>query len=335
MKKCFLFLFSLICIAALGQEQDVKTLQETAKTFIRQGDYSNALLVLNKALEREPENLELLKDQAFALYLQKNYSSSEAVAKKLLDRKDVDVQAYQIAALTYKALEDVKELDRLYKKGLKAFPNSGVLYSEYGEVLISRQDNNNAIKQWEKGIEVDPNYSGNYYNLSRYYYGTNDKVWSIIYAEIFVNLESYSRRTVEIKDLLLNSYKKLFMDADIRKNQNQKNAFVQAYLNNMERQAGIATKGITPESLTMIRTRFILEWFEKEGASLPFRLFEYHQQLLKEGLFEAYNQWLFGSVQNLTAFQNWTNTHSDQYNRFTAFQKGRVFKMPPNQYYNR
>ena len=40
-------------------------------------------------------------------------------------------------------------------------------------------------------------------------------------------------------------------------------------------------------------------------------------------MFDAYNQWLFGAAENLTAFQAWTTTHSDDYTRFTDFQKGR------------
>lgn len=333
MKKYLVFLFSVLTTVAFAQDQDAKTLHETAKTFMRQGDYANALLVLSKALQQQPDNLDMLKDQAFVYYLSKDYTRSEAVSKKLLERKDVDPQTYQIAAMPYKIKDDIKELDKLYKKGLKLFPNSGALYSEYGEVLWNKQDYN-AIKQWEKGIEMDPNYSGNYYNAAKYYFLTMDKVWSTLYGEIFVNLESYSRRTVEIKELLLNSYKKLFTDADMQKNQDVKNAFVSAYIGNVSKQAGVAAEGITPASLTMIRTRFALNWFEKNGGSLPFRLFEYHRQLLREGMFEAYNQWLFGATQDLTAFQNWTHTHADEYNKFIAFQKGRVFKLPANQYYN-
>lgn len=333
MKKYFVLLFSVLTTVAFAQDQDAKTLHETAKTFMRQGDYANALLVLNKALQQQPDDLELLKDQAFAYYLSRDYTRSEMVSKKLLERKDADVQTYQIAAMSYKIKDDAKELDKLYKKGLKLFPNSGAMYSEYGEVLWNRQDYN-AIKQWEKGIEMDPNYSGNYYNAAKYYFLTMDKVWSTLYGEIFVNLESYSRRTVEIKELLLNSYKKLFTDADMQKNQDVKNAFVSAYISNVDKQTGVASEGVTPASLTMIRTRFALSWFEKNGGSLPFRLFEYHRQLLREGMFEAYNQWLFGATQDLTAFQNWTHTHADEYNKFIAFQKGRVFKLPANQYYN-
>jgi hypothetical protein len=155
-----------------------------------------------------------------------------------------------------------------------------------------------------------------------------------VYGEIFVNLESYSRRTVEIKELLLNSYKKLFIDGDLKKDQDMKSAFVTAYLNNIDKQSVVATEGITPASLTMIRTRFVLSWFDKNNSALPFRLFEYQRQLLKNGLFEAYNQWMFGATQDLTAFQSWTHAHADEYDKFIAFQKGRVFKLPDNQYYN-
>lgn len=333
MKKYVVFLFSVLMTGAYAQEQDEKTLHETAKTFIRQGDYANALLVLNKALQQQPGDLEILKDQAFAYYLSGDYTRSEAVSKKLVERRDADAQTYQIAAMPYKIQDNTKELDKLYKKGLKAFPNSGALYNEYGEILWGKQDYN-AIKQWEKGIEADPNYSGNYYNAAKYYYLTMDKVWSIVYGEIFVNLESYSRRTIEMKDMLLKSYKKLYTDADMQKNQDTKNAFVTAYINNVGKQSAVVTEGITPASLTMIRTRFVLDWFDKNNNALPFRLFDYHRQLLKEGMFEAYNQWLFGSTQNLTAFQSWTHAHADEYNKFITFQKGRVFKLPANQYYN-
>jgi hypothetical protein len=102
----------------------------------------------------------------------------------------------------------------------------------------------------------------------------------------------------------------------------------------MQKQSFAAAAGLSPETLTMIRTRFILDWFNSSAEKFPFRLFEYQQQLLREGMFEAYNQWLFGSVQNLTAYQAWTNTHAPEYNEFSRFQKGRIFKLPQGQYYH-
>jgi hypothetical protein len=199
-------------------------------------------------------------------------------------------------------------------------------------MLWTKQDYE-AIKQWEKGIETDPGYSSNYYNACKYYYFSFDKVWSLVYGEIFVNLESYSKRTPEIKNILLDGYKKLFSDIK-PKNQNAKNPFTGTYLAIMNDQSAAVSQGITPESLSVLRSKFILEWFDKNATKFPFRLFDYHRQLLKEGMFDAYNQWIFGAAQNLTAFQSWTTQHADEYNRFINFQKGRVFKLPAGQYYH-
>jgi tetratricopeptide (TPR) repeat protein len=329
MKPVVFFLLIFLSLQGFSQEA---SLQETAKRYMKQGDYKNAVVVLNRAVQEDPENAELMKDLAFALYLQKDYAKAQEVIDPLLDKKEADVQTYQIAAMIYKGRDDIGETEKLYKKGLRKFPESGVLYSEYGEVLWFKKDFT-AIKQWEKGIQADPNFSGNYYNAAKYYYLTLDKVWSIVYGEIFVNLESYSRRTVEIKNVLLDSYKKLFTDSDVLKNYNTKNEFSIAYLNIVNRQSSLASMGITPESLTMIRTRFLLDWDEKYGAKYPFRLFDHHRQLLREGMFDAYNQWLFGPVFNLTSFQNWTNNNADAYKQFTVFHRGRIFKMPENQNY--
>jgi hypothetical protein len=199
-------------------------------------------------------------------------------------------------------------------------------------MLWAKQDYS-AIKLWEKGIEIDPNYSGNYYNAAQYYFFTQDKVWGLIYGEIFVNLESYSKRTAVMKDLLLEGYKKLFTDANMQKNQETKSPFVVAYLNTIGKLSFTIAQGISAESLTVLRTKFIINWFETYPTNYPFRLFDYQRQLLKDGMFDAYNQWLFGAAENLTVFQAWTTTHSDEYTRFTDFQKGRIFKIPEGQYY--
>jgi len=318
------------------QEPDVKTVQETAKNYMKQGDYSNAVLVLNRALQNQgnADNLELQKDLAFAYYLNRDYVHGLEVAKKFPDRADADVQSFQMLGIIYKAIEEVKECEKMYKAALKKFPNSGALYNEYGEMLWTKKDNSDAIKQWEKGIETDPGYSGNYYNATKYYAATTDKVWTLVYGEIFLNLESYSKRTAEIKNVLFDGYKKLFSDINLYKDQDTKNDFVKAFLDEWKLQAPfIGANGVTPETLSAVRTKFILDWFSKYAKPFPFRLYEYHQQLLKAGMFDAYNQWVFGTASNLPVYENWTKTHQEEYNKFDYFQHNRVFKLPTGQYY--
>ena len=217
---------------------------------------------------------------------------------------------------------------------MKKFPKSGPLYSEYGELLWA-QKNFDAIKQWEKGIQMDPAYAGNYYNAALYYFYTQDKVWSLVYGEIFVNMETLTERSNSMKQLLYQGYKeKLFATANMMEGQDKnKNQFSRSIMECMSKQSSLANNGLSTEVLTMIRTRFILEWFDKYAGRFPYKLFDYQRQLIQEGMFAAYNQWLFGTIESLPAYDNWIKTHDEEYKNFTAFQRNRVFKMPNGQNY--
>ena len=330
MKK-LLFLIGLFLSLNDCFAQQADSLHLIARQFMRTADYPNAIIVLTNALKKDPGNIEIQKDLTFTYYLQRNYSAAVESGRKLIERNDADEQCYQILGMAYKAIDEKKQADKMYKQGIKKFPSSGELYNEYGEMLWVEKDAE-AIRFWEKGIEVDPNYSSNYYNASRFYYYTYDKVWSLIYGEIFINMESYSKRTPEIKSLLVEGYKKLFTDLKSPKTAS-KNPFENAYLAVMTDQSQSVALGVTPESLNILRSKFVLEWFEKYADKYPFRLFEYQRQLLKEGLFDAYDEWAFGTASGLAAFQSWTAQHADDYNRFIYFQKGRIFKIPPGQNY--
>ncbi len=333
MKKIIsLTIAGLLLFCSPVVSQSAKELHETARTFMQQGDYSNAVLVLNRAVQLDPGDIDIAKDLSFSYYLQKDYNKALTVIAPLLDRDDADDQCYQIAGNIYKELEQPKELDKLYRKGIKKFPASGPMYNELGELLAFQQDNT-AIRQWEKGIEVDPGFSKNYYNAAKYYAVNNEKLWSVLYGEIFINMEPLSSRAPEIKSLLLDGYKKLFTDAQISIPDAGKNAFTSAFVKTINKQSLIAGYGINAETLTMIRSRFILDWYNEYADKIPYKLFELHRQLLQEGMFDVYNQWLFGAAQNLAVYQSWITAHAAEYDSFIKFQQGRIFKIPAGQYY--
>ncbi len=335
MKKIVFFLVTAILSThSFAQPEDVRKLHETAKSFMHSADFDNAIIVLTRALQQDKNNLEMQKDLAMSYYLKRDYAKALDAVKLLIDREDADEVCFQIAGNVYKALEEVKECDRMYKKALKKFPKSGPLLSEYGELLWAIKDFS-AIQYWEEGIRADPSYSGNYYNAARYYFYAKDKIWGLLYAEIFVNMESLGERGTAMKQMLLQAYKeKLYAEADLMKGEEKNNSeFARKVLETISGQSSLASQGISPETLTMMRTRFILSWFAGHASRFPFRLFDYQRQLLTEGLFDAYNQWLFGPSDDLAAYDSWIKTHPDEYNRFMTFQKGRVFRMPPGQYY--
>jgi len=332
MKK-LLLIAMLVCSQTALFAQDAKQLQENARDFMHKGDYANAILVLNRASLKEPGNLEITKDLGLNYYYAKDYKRCVETLTALFDRADVDDQVFQIAGDAYWAMDDAAQSEAVYRKGIKKLPNSGALYNELGKVLWTKNDFT-AIKQWEKGIENDPGFAGNYYNASKYYYFTTDKVWSLVYGEIFINIDPKSAYAPEIKNILLEGYKKLFADADLEKNNKDKNSFAIAFLKTMNKQSSLVSSGINAETLTMIRTRFILDWDASYATKFPFKLFQLHKQYIQEGLFSAYNQWVFATAQNLPAYQSWTTAHSQEYNDLNRFMQGRMFKVPAGQYYH-
>ena len=323
-----LFLFCSV----FAFSQDATALHESGRSFMRQGDYLNASITLEKALKADPENLEIGKDLAVNyLILKKNNKALETILP-FIEKGAADDQAYQIAGNIYNALDQRKESESIYKKGIKKYPASGALYNEYGNMLLSRQDMN-AIKIWEKGIENDPQFAGNYYNAAKYYNLNSNYLWASIYSEIFLLLESGTSRSPEMKNILFENYKKLITDDDLISNVKGKNLFEKTYLQIIAREKPVLSIGINTETLTMFRTRFILDW-NSLNKKIPFNLFEIQTQLLQEGMFDSYNQSLFGVVQNLAFYQNWINVHADEYASFSNFMKDRTFKFLKGQYYH-
>ena len=328
-----LFFTSLFFSVQLSKAQSASELQERARSFMQKGDFNNASLLLKRASVSDPNNIEITKDLALAFYFQKEYNKGLDAIKSIIDKEESDDQCFQIAGNLYKQLEQTKECEKLFKKGIKKFPKSGALYNELGDLLWA-QKNNEAIRQWEKGIENDPNYSKNYYNACKYYQLTADYVWSILYGEVFVNMEPLSTGSPEIKSIILDSYKKIFFEEDVKKEKSETSKFSIAFLKNINKQNLALSTAFNAETLTMVRTRFILDWSNEYASKYPCRLFDYQRQLTQEGMFEAYNQWLFGIVQNLTSYQNWISNHAEEYKEFANFQSGRVFKVPLGQYYH-
>ncbi len=301
---------------------------------MRTGDWKNALFVLNRALHESPGNIDIIKDIAYSYYLQNDFVNALETIRPVVEGEEADVQSFQIAGSIYRAIEDIKNGTRIYTRGLKKFPLSGALYSEYGALLWQKKDLS-AIDQWRKGIETDPHFPGNYYHAARYYYFTAEKVWGLIYGEIFVNLESYTLRTAEIKNLLTEGYRKLFMEPNLLKGFNEKKqgAFEKAFLTTMNTQSVVAAEGISADLLTRIRTGFLDYWYKHYAADFPFRLFDYQKQLLESGMFTAYNQWIFSSGATPEAYRKWVADNGEAYEQFNHFQRGRVFKLPKDQYY--
>ncbi len=336
--KYFLLLFCFILEFSAGQaqEQTAKLLMETARILIQKGDYDSAVLLLDRAKKQEPDNIELLRDLSFASYLKRDFAKAIEAGKELIEKPNADQQSFQVLGMSYKAIASYKECGKLYRAALHKFPNSGVIYNEYAELFAMENDLEKAIVLWEKGIELDPGYSGNYYNAAMYYVQKSNWLRAALYGELFVNLESYSTRTDEIKNRLFEVYKNLFTPSAISVLQQVKasSVFENTMLMILAKLVGENKNATGIDYFISIRTRFIPEWLQGKQKTYPYRLFDHHQYLLSQGLFEAYHYWLFSKTTGgEDAFMVWGKNHPKESEAFAGFQQSRVFKIPVGEYY--
>lgn len=326
-----LLICSLFTAGAIGQGE-VDAMRKAAQVKMQQNKFDEALQILESALLVSPGNADVMKDQMFYAYLNRDFAKSIDIGKELISKPDSDAQAFQILGMSYKAIADMKEGDKLYRAGIKKFPASGVLYSEYGDMLMNNKDAANAVKQWEKGVESDPGYAGNYYHLSKYYAQSGNIVWGLLYGEIFVNIESLTKRTGEIKSQVAGGYQKLLENkisiAGLKKDGT---AFEKTFVKCLSEAALAAEAPLSVETISAFRSRVIYNW-NIAGVNMPFRLFDLHTQLMQDGMFDAYNQWLFHAADN-PDYQSWKQEHAAEDRDFKTFQQNVLFKIPKGQYY--
>ncbi|HEY0434097.1 MAG TPA: tetratricopeptide repeat protein, partial [Chitinophagaceae bacterium] len=93
---CLVICTLFAALMATAQGDDPKSQYDNAKTFMRQGDFDNAIILLNRALEKDRNNPDMMKDLAMSYYYKRDYAKALDEAKLLLDRNDADVVCYQI-----------------------------------------------------------------------------------------------------------------------------------------------------------------------------------------------------------------------------------------------
>jgi tetratricopeptide (TPR) repeat protein len=299
MRWLLAFLISVL-FTLTAPAQTSKELIERAKIFTGQGDFENAISTLQKARLADPASSEAIQSLSFVYFLQRDFAKAIEIGKIAIAMPGAEEQAFQILGLSYKSIASYREASKMYQAALKKFPTSGVIYNEYAENLALEGNQKAAIALWEEGIEKAPNFSGNYFNAVRYYDGKEELEKSIYYAEVFLNLESYSTRTTDIKNILVKAYTQ--------------------YLN--------IGSSITIEQIQAYRK----ELFNKSTANekkpvLPGGLYEHWKYLIAQGTFDAYNQWLLGESLNKPLFTSWVAAHQKEWDSFLAFQKSRVFKL--------
>jgi tetratricopeptide (TPR) repeat protein len=203
-----IILFALTNIA-FGQTDKEKALSkgQEAIELMDNGKIKESIKLLKEAEKLDPERFDYPYELAYAHYIDQDYKGAIKILEKNKNHKDVTERLFQLLGNSYDVIGKTDKAFVAYDEGLEIFPNSGMIHLEKGNVYWNKEKYNEAHPFYEKGIEIDPSFSSNYYRATLLYCSSTEEVWGLIYGEIFMNLERNSKRTSEISKLLYDTYK--------------------------------------------------------------------------------------------------------------------------------
>jgi hypothetical protein len=198
----------------------------------------------------------------------------------------------------------------------------------------STQIQPNQFRQIERDALKDYSRPETYELLATSFENTTEKVWAVVYGEVFCNLSSDSDRTTRIGSFVFEWYDKslsnkgdslsvnLTENAEASQGQTPfESQFELSFLMGAAPLGG-NLKPLSIQKLTGIRKNQLSLWAQKK---LPLNeLLRRQQAVMAAGHFEAYNYWLFQGAR-LDEFNQWLKQHQAQFQAWLDWQSKNKF----------
>lgn len=301
------------------------------------GKINESIKLLKEAQKLDPDRFDYPYEIAYAYYLKEDYKRVIKLLEKNSNHTNVNERLYQLLGNSYDILGKTDKAFEAYDRGLKKFPNSGMIYLEKGNVYWDKSEFEKALPFYEKGIELDPKFPSNYYRATLIYCRSSEEIWGMIYGEIFMNLERNSKRTAEISKLLYNTYKseiKFTSDSSysVSFSQNATIKITDAQdPSNVKLPFGLGAyeptlmmsilneKSIDINSLDRIRAQFLETYFKLAmNTKYPNILFDYQNKVQEAGHLEAYNHWILMKGDE-ESFGVWLSSNTEKWDSFVKW----------------
>ena len=333
-KSLLIHLLLITNLSAQTNKEIAWSKAKEAAILMDSGKFEESRKLLIEGQKLDPTDYTYPYEIGYSYYLAKDYETAITQFEKAAEYSIVSAELYQLWGNAYDIVGKAQKAIDIYNLGLKKFPKAGKLYLEIGNVYSDRVSKEEGIKYYEKGIEINPTFTSNYYRAALYYLNTPEQVWGMIYGEIFMNLESNSKRAIEISKMLFDTYK-----TQIKiKNENESSVDfctkMTMSLDQPERMPFCLTYGATLilgidkdvktidlESLNRIRKKFIVNYFfMKRNEMHPNILFDYLKKVDENGHLEAYNYWLLQKGDTVE-FAKWKIGHLDEWSKFLSWSE--------------
>jgi tetratricopeptide (TPR) repeat protein len=301
-----------------GATHDGQRTYEQAIAAFKVKSYASAINLMKICIGYEPQNSVFHRELARAYMLNGEKGLAAFMIDKTLLLETADEMCYIQGCDIYMQMSQFEKARKVINSGIEKFPNSGWLYEHKGNLYYIFEKDDDALDIWEKGIQTDPLHAANYYFAAKQEILVNENLLkSCLLAETFLLMEPLGSRADEMKRLMYDAYTVLYgkmYDPSF----NAKKATTDKFQNNLYRLYNankyILLGGINDNNIIMLRMRFLIDYQAHCKQQYPYELFDFTQNLIAEGHFEAYNHWIFGafvseerntrwSIENASALQ--------------------------------
>lgn len=330
----FLLLTSLSYSEVYAQGGRAASQIATGDEHFADGDYDNAIKYYKKALKNASKNTDYKYKLAMAFYRKQNYSQAIRYGEEILAdaSKTPEVNAFRLLGNSYDLHGNYKKSIETLESGLEKYPKSGSIFLDLGLVELLREHPLKAINYWERGIEAEPTYPDNYFWAAKAYAESEEKMWALLYGEIFMNIERGTERFDEMSSVIFNLYLDLMRDeasvttGEIKFERKGVNSFEEAHkrLYNILHKNGMMSfeRGNTLyggvneiKAVSMMRKNFLELWLQGFILKYSNTLYKHQRSMMDLTFFEAYNYWLFSKA-STDDFMNWMEKNSAKYDIF-------------------
>ena len=198
----FFLLFVLELEYLSAQSMQAASLAGKAKRQVEDGDYTGAIKNYTEAIKLDKSNLDYQFALSMAHYRNEDYDACIDIGEGLLkDNYDPKLEYFRMLGNSYDLKGNYERCMEVMNLGLRFHPYRGELYLDLGIIEMLRDNTLKAMEYWETGIEKDPIFPDNYYWLSKHYAQSDEKLWAMLYGELFMNLEKGTERSDEISSI--------------------------------------------------------------------------------------------------------------------------------------
>ena len=341
------FLLSCIVIAlccsasatlAAGTAQSNPNLQKVMRYFDER-KYDSAIVCLRQELVKEPSNNKLLYELALAHAMSKQNDSARTILERILPDEQSTDKYYQLLANVYAETDDTVKAREVLLKGSKRFPKSGKMHMELGLLQLQQHHLDEALDEFEEGIQVDPNFYGNYYWAARSYSTGNEKIWTLLYAEVLMNIDPSPTRASVSSSLIYSAHNAVYenfrsshqmiyskaqkgsADASQKPEESFETRFNQAMTKGAAELKFFQDFEIPIASIDTMQQVFVKEWYAAGyDKRFPNAAIERHKELMDLGLHRAYTFYLMQFAKPLEC-KAYLTDHKKEYEKFLSWFK--------------